>query len=299
MTNSQLLQRSTSSSAGGPPSDGADVSLPVVRPWFRNPLAYWVGSMVAVLVTVLFILPLFVTTSPTALNVGESLAPPSSEHLFGTDQLGRDVMTRVLHGARISMLVAVSSAAIALVISSILGALAATGRRWVDEGIMRFVDIGLAFPGILLPLVLAAVLGPSMTTTIIVLGVLFTFPMTRVVRGAIYGEYGYDYVTAARMIGTRRHRLVGYHIGINAILPVLVYTTLIMAGAILAEAALSFLGAGVPPPAPSWGNIIRDGFTIVHAGAWWVSIFPGLAIVVSVLGLNRFAEALGRELRAR
>ncbi|WP_166355562.1 ABC transporter permease [Phytoactinopolyspora limicola] len=197
------------------------------------------------------------------------------------------------------MVVAVASAALALAIATVIGGLAATGRPWLQEVCMRLVDVGLAFPGILFPLVLSAVIGPSLITTVIALGVLFSFPLSRVVRSAIYNEYGNDYVTAARMLGTNRVRLVGYHIGINAMLPVLVYTTLVMASAILAEAALSFLGAGVPPPAPSWGNMIRDGLTIVHAGAWWVSFFPGLAIVCTVFALNRFSEALGRRLRTR
>ncbi|WP_051426248.1 ABC transporter permease [Jiangella gansuensis] len=264
----------------------------------RRRLWRWLTIAASLLVTVLVIAPAM-SASPTAIEVDAALAPPGPDHLFGTDQLGRDVFARVVHGARLSMAVAVASTLMALIMASVLGALAATGRRWVQEIVMRLVDIGLAFPGILLPLVLAAVLGPSLTTTIIALGILFTFPMTRVVRGAIFAEYGNDYVLAARLLGTRRFRLVGYHVGLNAALPVLVYATLIMAGAILAEAGLSFLGAGVPPPAPSWGNIIRDGFTIVHAGAWWVSIFPGLAILCSVLALNRSAEAFGRSLRRR
>ncbi len=266
---------------------------------YRNPMTYWAGAIFVVLLAVLIVIPAAISTSPTALNVGDPLAAPSSEHLLGTDQLGRDVLARVLHGTRISMVVAVASAALALAIATVIGGLAATGRPWLQEVCMRLVDVGLAFPGILFPLVLSAVIGPSLITTVIALGVLFSFPLSRVVRSAIYNEYGNDYVTAARMLGTNRVRLVGYHIGINAMLPVLVYTTLVMASAILAEAALSFLGAGVPPPAPSWGNMIRDGLTIVHAGAWWVSFFPGLAIVCTVFALNRFSEALGRRLRTR
>ncbi|TDE10605.1 ABC transporter permease [Jiangella asiatica] len=269
------------------------------RSWLRGAMVAWLVGAAGGLLLILVVLPAIITTSPTEINAEDALARPSLEHLFGTDQLGRDVLARVVHGARLSLAVSASSTLIAVVLASILGALAATGRPWVQEIVMRFVDIGLAFPGILLPLVLAAVMGPSMATTIIALGVLFTFPMTRVVRGAIFAEYAHDYVLAARLLGTGRVRLVGYHIGLNAALPILVYATLIMAGAILAEAALSFLGAGVPPPAPSWGNIIRDGFSIVHAGAWWVSLFPGLAIVLTVLGLNRFSESLGRQLRMR
>lgn len=279
--------------------ESIDAELPAKRSWYRDPMAYWIAAMGIALVTILLVLPAVVTTSPTAINVGQPMSPPSIEHWLGTDQLGRDVMARVLHGARISVAVATASALVAFVVAAVIGGLAATARPWLQEVCMRLVDVGLAFPGILLPLVLAAVIGPSMATTVIALGILFSFPMARVVRSAIYAEYGYDYVTAARMLGMGRLRLVGYHIGINAMVPVLVYTTLVMASAVLAEAALSFLGAGVPPPAPSWGNMINDGLTIVHSGAWWVSFFPGLAIVCSVLALNRFSEALGRRLRTR
>lgn len=286
----------------GPETDRADAprrKVSYVRGLFQVPMAGWLVPIAGVLVLVLVVLPAVVQESPSTLNVDEALAAPSWNHPFGTDQLGRDVLSRVVHGARLSLGAAAASTLIALVVAVILGGLAATSRPWLQESIMRLVDVGLAFPGILLPLVLAAVMGPSVLTTVISLGVLFSFPMARVVRGAIFAEYGYDYVLAAKLLGTRGPRLVGYHIGLNAALPVLVYTTLIFAGAILTEAALSFLGAGVPPPAPSWGNIIRDGFGIVHAGAWWVSLFPGLAIVVTVLGVNRFSEALGRRLRLR
>lgn len=268
--------------------------------WLIRDLAgRWLVTIAVVLVVVLVVLPVIVSTSPIALNVGDPLAAPSAEHLFGTDQLGRDVATRVLHGARLSLLVAVASALAALIPGALLGAVSATGPRRLGEAIMRIMDIGLAFPGILLAIVLAAAIGPSLTTTVIVLGIVYTPSMARVVRAAVFAEYGEDYVTAARLLGTRRIRLVGYHIGVNAALPVMVYTTLIMSDAIVAEAALSFVGAGIKAPAPSWGNIIRDGQTVIDAGAWWVSLFPGLAIVLTVLALNRFSEALGQQLRSR
>lgn len=271
----------------------------VARLLSADPLFRWAFALVAALIVILAVLPALVSTSPTALGVGAPLSAPGGEHLFGTDQLGRDVATRVLHGARLSMLVAVASALAALIPGAALGAIAATGPRWLGEVIMRIMDIGLAFPGILLAIVLAAAIGPSLTTTVIVLGIVYTPSMARVVRAAVFSEYGEDYVTAARLLGTRRIRLVGYHIGVNAALPVLVYTTLIMSDAIVAEAALSFLGAGIRAPAPSWGNIIRDGQSVIDAGAWWVSLFPGLAIVITVLALNRISEALGQRLRSR
>lgn len=265
----------------------------------HDSFARWTTLLAAVLVLVLAVLPAIVSTSPIALNAGPPLAPPSGDHLFGTDQLGRDIASRVLHGARISMLVAVGSALFALLLGGTLGAVAASSPKRMGEVIMRSLDVLLAFPGILLAIVLAAAIGPSMTTTVIVLSILYSPSMARVVRAAVFTEYGEDYVTAARLLGTSRIRLVGYQIGVNAALPVMVYTTVIAADAIVAEAALSFLGAGIKPPAPSWGNIIHDGQSVIDAGAWWVSFFPGLAIVLTVLGLNRFSEALGNRLRSR
>jgi ABC-type dipeptide/oligopeptide/nickel transport system permease subunit len=265
----------------------------------RHPLLMWAVGIGVVLAVVLLILPWLYPTSPTALAVGLPLEPPSRAHPMGTDQLGRDVASRVLHGARISLTVSAAVAGLSLVLGSVLGALAAMGPRWLSEVIMRVVDIGLAFPGILLAIVLAAVLGPSLMTTVIVLTAVFTPSMARVVRAAVYTERGEDYVTSAVLIGTSMRRLIAFHISINAAAPVLAYTTMVMAYAILGEAALSFLGAGIKPPEPSWGNIIRDGHAIVQAGAWWVSLFPGLAIVGCALALNRFADALGRHLAVR
>jgi ABC-type dipeptide/oligopeptide/nickel transport system permease subunit len=265
----------------------------------KDPMIRWIAAASVLLIVLLVLLPALMSIPPNELNSGPPLAAPSAGHWFGTDQLGRDVASRVLHGARLSMMVALLSAAAALVVGGLLGAVAASAGRWADELIMRVLDVALSFPGILLAIVLAAAIGPSLTTTIIVLSVVYTPSMARVVRAAVYTEYGEDYVTAARLLGTRRIRLVGYHIGVNAAAPVLVYTTLLMADAIVAEAALSFLGAGIKPPAPSWGNIIRDGQSVIDAGAWWISLFPGIAIVLTVLGLNRFSEALGHRMRSR
>ncbi|WP_369973634.1 ABC transporter permease [Prauserella sp. PE36] len=262
-------------------------------------LSIWSLLIILGAALVLLVLPALVSTSPTELGTEQPLATPSSENIFGTDQTGRDVATRVLYGARISLFVALTSALGALIAGGVLGAIAATGPKWLGTLVMRTTEIALAFPGILLAIVLAAAIGPSMSTTIIVLAIIYTPPMARVVRGAVFSEYGEDYVTAARLIGTRPVRLVGYHVGINAGVPVLVYTTLVMADAIVAEAALSFIGAGTKQPAPSWGNMIRDGQEVLESGAWWVSLFPGAAILLTVILLNRFSDAIGRRLRSR
>ncbi|WP_110340016.1 ABC transporter permease subunit [Prauserella flavalba] len=269
------------------------------RPKHFNSLPFWSAMMVLGAVLVLLVLPALVSTSPTELGTEQPLLRPSRDNIFGTDQTGRDVATRVLYGARISLFVALTSAVAALIAGGFLGAIAATGPKWIGNLVMRITEIALAFPGILLAIVLASAIGPSMSTTIIVLAIIYTPPMARVVRAAVFSEYGEDYVTAARLIGTRPVRLVGYHVGINAGVPVLVYTTLVMADAIVAEAALSFIGAGTRQPAPSWGNMIRDGQEVLESGAWWVSLFPGVAIVLTVMILNRFSDAIGRRLRSR
>lgn len=263
----------------------------------RDPLTIWLGIIAAILTLILVILPEVISTSPNALDPGAPLSPPSSDHLFGTDQVGRDVAVRILHGARLSLLIATASALIALIAGTILGMIAATSPRAVGEFVMRAIDIGLAFPELLLAIVLAAAIGPHLATTIFVLGAIYTFPMARVVRAAVFSEYGEDYVTAARLSGMRARQIVSRHISRNVALPVLVYTTVIMSQAVVAEAALSFVGAGIKPPAPSWGNIIRDGYAIVHSGAWWVSLFPGIALVFTVLSINRLSEAMGRRAR--
>ncbi|TDC53967.1 ABC transporter permease [Jiangella ureilytica] len=265
----------------------------------RGPVAHWSALIVLLAMIVLLALPAIWTTSPTALDPSNALSPPSLDHPFGTDQVGRDIAARVLHGARLSALVAVASTLIALVAGGILGAAAATGPRWLSEIIMRVVDVGLAFPGILLAIVLAAAIGPHLSTTIIVLGVLFTPPMARVMRALVFKEYGEDYVLAARLTGTSRRRLVIFHISRNIALPVTVFITITMAEAIVAEAALSFIGAGIRPPAPSWGNIIRDGYTMISTGAWWISLFPGFAVLAAVFGLNRYSEMIGKHVRMR
>jgi ABC-type dipeptide/oligopeptide/nickel transport system permease subunit len=265
----------------------------------HGPALRWSAAIGVGLVVVLIVLPFVIRTSPTTLHTDALLAPPSLDHPFGTDQIGRDVAARVVHGARISLLVASCALGIALTMGGVLGGAAAIGPRWLDELVMRATDLVLALPGILLIIVLAAVLGPSLVTTLVVLGIMFTPLTTRFIRGLVIGEQSQDYVIAARLVGSTRSRIVGYHIGINAALPLAAYSTVILADAIIAEAALSFLGAGVKPPAPSWGNLIRDGYTVVHTGSWWVALFPGLAVVVTVFSLIQLSNATGQGLRSR
>jgi ABC-type dipeptide/oligopeptide/nickel transport system permease subunit len=236
--------------------------------------------------------------NPLDTHAGRPLEPPSWTHLFGTDQAGRDVFSRVLVGTRLSLTIGVSCAGLAVLIGGLLGIVAAMSATWIDETIMRMLDILLAFPGILLAVVLATALRTGTLSTIIVLTVIYTPALARFVRALMLGQLGEDYVLAARLLGTRRIRLVGYQIGVNLAIPVLVFATTVAAEAIVIDAALSYIGLGTQPPAPSWGNIIFDGSSLLYSGQWWVSGFGGLAVVLAVLTLNSSANLLNRRLDA-
>lgn len=218
---------------------------------------------------------------------------PSREHPFGTDQIGRDVLSRTMAGTQLSLGLAGGAVLSALVIGGGLGALAAKSSKIVDELIMRSLDVVVAFPGILLAIVLAAVLRPSTGTTLLVMGIVYVPGMARVVRGSALDELNEDYVTAAYVAGSSWARILRRHVMPNAVAPVLVYAITMFADAIILESALSFIGVGVPPPAPSWGNIVADGRTLVFSGGWWVSTFGGISIFATVLVLYSLARLLG------
>jgi ABC-type dipeptide/oligopeptide/nickel transport system permease subunit len=253
-------------------------------------------GITAVVLLIAIAWPLIVPHSPTAQEVGPPLAAPSFDHPFGTDQFGRDVFSRVLAGTRISIGIGLAATAAALLLGGALGSIAALSGGWRNELIMRSIDVIMAFPGILLAVVLAAALGAGVLTTIVVMTVLYVPAFARVTRAAVLSQKEEDYVTAARLLGSTRVRVFSYHIGINALSPVIVFATTIIADAIVLEAALSFIGVGIPPPSPSWGNIISDGRQFVYAGDWWISTFGGLAIFATVLLFNRLSDVLGRRL---
>lgn len=258
------------------------------------------GPLVALALLVLLAIawPLVVPYDPLDTHAGPALSAPSGAHPFGTDQVGRDVLSRVLAGTRISFVVGVSAAALAAAIGGLLGIVAAMAPRWIGEVVMRCLDVMLAFPAILLAVVLAAGLGAGMLTTIVVLATVYTPALARFVRALVLGQLEEDYVVAARMLGTRRIRLVGYHMGVNILVPVLVYAATVTAEAIILEAALSYIGVGINPPAPSWGNIVNDGKGLLYSGQWWISGFGGLAVFLAALTLNGSANTLNRRLDA-
>ena len=269
--------------------------------WYRfskNHLAV-AGSAVVVLLFALSILAPWISPyDPAAIDLKNILQPPSAQHWFGTDQLGRDVLSRMIWGAQISLKVGFVSTGIAIFIGTILGAVAGYYGRWVDAVIMRFVDIMLCFPTFFLILAVIAFLEPSIWNIMIIIGATGWMGITRLVRADFISLKERDFVQAARVIGAGDARIIFIHVLPNCMASVLVAATLGVAGAILTESALSFLGIGVQPPTPSWGNILTAGKDNIDI-AWWLSLYPGLAILVTVLGYNMLGEGIRDSLDPR
>ncbi|MFF2506274.1 dipeptide/oligopeptide/nickel ABC transporter permease/ATP-binding protein [Streptomyces sp. NPDC058067] len=217
---------------------------------------------------------------------------PSGSHWMGQDSLGRDILSRLMYGARWSLAIGLGATLLALAVGAVLGAVAATSRKTVDETLMRCLDVVMAFPGIALAAVLVAVFGGGIPVLICAIAFLFTPPIARVVRANVLDQYGEDYVTAERVVGARTPHIVLRHVAINCAAPVLVFCTVQVAEAIVFEASLSFIGAGVRPPDPSWGSVIADGKNMVLIGGWWATVFPGLLMLVTVLALNILSEGV-------
>jgi peptide/nickel transport system permease protein len=224
-------------------------------------------------------------------NLRARLNPPSAEHWFGTDELGRDMFTRVWHGGRISLRVGLIAVAVAVVIGTLLGLVAGYVGGWIDTGIVWLVDILMAFPGILLAIAIVAVLGPSLTNAMIAISVTQIPRYARIIRSVVLSLRESEYVQAARALGSSPVRIVAQHILPNSLSPLVVQLTLSIGVAILDVAALGFLGLGAQPPNPEWGLMIRDGFA-QFLRAPWMSIFPGLAIYLSVVGFNLLGDAI-------
>ncbi|MEO7520930.1 MAG: ABC transporter permease [Gemmatimonas sp.] len=254
----------------------------------------WFGVFVIVLLVVGAITaPLLGRYDPIRIDLANALRAPSAAHWLGTDAQGRDVWSRLLHGARISLLVGLVSQGVSLSIGVVLGLLAGYRGKWVDEVIMRLADITLAFPSLLLLIAMAAAFEPSLTVVCLVIGVVGWAGMARLVRGQTLVVRELEFVQAMRAVGARDVRILSRHVLPNVIAPVVIAATLGIAGAIMAEAALSFLGLGVQPPTPSWGSMIADGRDLSQLRrAPWTSLSPGLAIGVAVLGFNLLGDAL-------
>ncbi len=234
--------------------------------------------------------PLIATHDPYRTAVRERFLAPSAENLMGTDEFGRDVFSRVVYGARVSMFVGVGVVAFSTVAGTVIGLLSGYFRR-VDNILMRVMDALMAFPSILLAIAILAALGPHIGNVIIALSIVYTPRTARVVRGQVLSVREEAYVESARAVGLGNLRIIYRYILPNVMAPLIVQATFILALTIIAEAGLSYIGAGTPPPTPSWGNILADGRPHMYRAAW-MTTFPGLFIMIAVLGLNIFGDGL-------
>jgi peptide/nickel transport system permease protein len=257
----------------------------------RN-FAFTAGALLTIaLIFVALAAPLLAPFDPNAQDTIRRLEAPSRQHPLGLDDLGRDVLSRILFGARVSLRVGFSVVLIAAAIGIALGSIAGYFGGAVDVTIMRICDILLSFPGILLAIALVAVLGPSLNNVILALAIIGWVGYARLVRGQVLKVREMEYVTAAKALGARSPRVIVLHVLPNVINPVIVMATLGLAGAILAEAALSFLGLGVQPPTPSWGAMLTSGRQYLGL-ANHLAIYPGIAIMLAVMGLNFLGDGL-------
>ena len=249
------------------------------------------GVMLIIIILSALLAPAISPYEPIKTNQRTSLKPPTLDHPMGTDRFGRDIFSRVLWGGRLSLPVGVVSVVIAAVIGVVFGLISGFYGGRIDAVIMRFVDLLLAFPGILLALAIIAVLGDSLFNLMIAVGIASIPDYVRITRATVLSVREREYVLAARTIGSRDHVLVLRHILPNITAPLIVLATLGMASAIITGSALSFLGLGIKPPTPEWGNMLAEGREFLQR-AWWVAFFPGLAIMVTVLSINLLGDGL-------
>jgi len=261
--------------------------------FFRDNRARLGIGIVLVMAVAAVVAPLIARQSPITIDLLHILQRPSGQHWLGTDIQGRDIWSRLVYGARVSLTVGLISQGIALALGVSMGLLAGFYGRWVDEVVMRLADVTLAFPTLLLLIAMVAALQPSEGVVFATIGIVGWAGMARIVRGQVLVVRQLEYVQAIRALGAGDLRIMVQHVLPNVIAPVVIAATLGVAGAIMAEAALSFLGLGVPPPAPSWGSMIADGRDLDQLRrAPWTSVFPGVAIGAAVLGFNLLGDAL-------
>ncbi|MFB6198468.1 MAG: ABC transporter permease [Halobacteriaceae archaeon] len=263
-----------------------------LRRFRQNTLAV-AGFIIILLLFVMAIFaPYFAPYDITQTNVDHALEAPSLAHPFGTDRYGRDILSRVIVGSRIALQVAITVPLVAMVVGVPIGLLAGYFGGRFDNVLMRFMDGLFAFPSILLGLTLVAVFGQSLLNIIVALGIVFIPQFARITRGATVSVVTEDHIKAAQSLGASHARIIIVHILPFCLSAIVVQATITAALAILLESSLSFLGIGVSPPPPSWGTMLRSGREFIHSGYWWYSTFPGLAIVISVLGFNLLGDGL-------
>ncbi|MSP13551.1 MAG: ABC transporter permease [Chloroflexi bacterium] len=256
----------------------------------QQPIGTFGAVIILIVILVALFAPVIAPYEPTS-QASKRLLDPSAIHLIGTDELGRDVFSRIIYGSRISLYVGLIAVSLALLLGVTTGVLAGYIGGSFDNIVMRAVDIMFAFPGLVLAIVIAGMLGPSITNAMIAIGIIYAPTFARVSRGSVLAVMGEPYIEAARLIGGRDMHIIFRHVFPNVLAPLIVLTSLNMSTAILTEAALSFLGLGTQPPDPSWGTMLSSGRKFMEI-APWMAIFPGLAIVIAVLGFNFLGDGL-------
>ncbi len=265
--------------------------LDALRRLRRQPLSIFSGILVTILILTAIFGPLLAPYDPNAIDMANRFAPPSLEHPFGTDDFGRDILSRVMVGARVSLMVGIIAVGLSASVGSFLGVLAGYTGRFTDEVIMRVMDILFAFPAILLAIAIMAALGRGVGNAMIAIGIVYIPIFARIARASVLSVREEEFIDAARATGSSDSRIMYRHIFPNVLSPIIVEITLSLSFAILAEAALSFFGLGTQPPDPSWGRMLSEGRAYFQQSAW-LAIFPGLAIMLTVLGFNLLGDGL-------
>jgi peptide/nickel transport system permease protein len=258
-----------------------------------------IGLGIAALLLVLTVAaPWIAPYDPYDQDLSNALSPPSADHLFGADQYGRDIFSRVIYGTRTALIAIIVADGLAVVVGGAFGLVAGFAGGQVDTAVMRLTDVLLAFPYLLLALIIVAALGPSLTNSILAIGIIYTPQYARLMRGQVLAVQDADFVWAARSVGARPLRVMLRHVLPNSLSPVVVMATLQAGSVVVETAGLSFLGLGAQPPSPDWGALLADGHSYFLT-AWWIATFPGLAIFVVVLGFNLVGDALRDQLDPR
>lgn len=258
----------------------------------RNSLSLAAAIVLGLLVVMAGAAPLVAPYDPDAPDAAEALQPPSLRHWLGTDLYGRDQLSRIVHASRIDLLIALSATAMALSTGAALGAIAGYRGGWTDQLVMRVVDTVMAFPSFILAMGITAAMGNSLRNVVLAIAVTHVPIYARLIRGEMLRLRELEYAEAARTVGNRERRIVFYHLLPNCVPPVIVQATLAMGFAILTVAGLSFIGLGIQPPQSEWGAMTAEGAGYIVSGEWWIFLFPGLAIMVTVLALNLVGDTL-------
>lgn len=263
----------------------------VIRRLLRRPAAAIAAAVVAVLLIATLGAPLVAPYAPTDLDYTRLFGPPSWAHPFGTDELGRDLLTRILYGGRTSVIIGTASTALAMILGVTWGFTAALRQGWTDEMLMRLADMLMAMPVILIALVLVAAFGSSTPSMVIILGLLFSPATARIARSSLLGELRTDYYLSAVSVGATGRRILARELLPNTLPVLIARATIVLAEVIFVEASLSFVGLGVQPPSTSWGTLLHQGYSNLYS-SYWYPIFPGLVILIAVLALNTLGDNL-------